>query len=271
MTAATRSRVVVVTQHDGAGSPLSRLLSAAGVRVWSVPVIVSEPIPDQQPIDRALAQLADIDWVAFTSARAAESVCPRPAWRSWPWRTAVRPRVAVVGPVTREAVATSGAPVALCPVDAGADELARAIVEAEGGTLDGKTVLWPRSAIARSTLRDALLAAHARVIDLAVYATRAVRPEDLPTVVREIEAGRVDAVTFLSPSAAESFAAAVGNRTFCLLTSRTIVASVGPVTSAALAALGAPPALESSDRTGAGLAAALVARFAPEGSSPPWP
>jgi uroporphyrinogen-III synthase len=271
MTATTRERVVIVTQHDGAGSRLSQLLSAAGIRVWSVPVIAFEAIPDDRPIERALAHLADIDWVAFTSARAAESVCPRSAWRNWPWRTALRPRVAVVGPVTRDAVTMSGAPIALCPADAGADELARAIVEAEGGMLDGKTVLWPRSAIARSTLRDALVAAHARVIDPAVYATKAVRPEDMPTVVREIEAGRVDAVTFLSPSAAESFAAAVGARTLSLLTGRTIVASVGPVTSAALTALGAPPALESGDRTGAGLAAALVACFAPDRSGPLWP
>jgi uroporphyrinogen-III synthase len=269
MTSAARERVVVVTQDDGAGSRLSALLISAGVRVWSVPVIVSEAVPDDQPIERALAQLADIDWVAFTSARAAGVVCTRPAWRSWPWRTAVRPRVAAVGPVTREAVAESGAPVALCPATAGADELARAIIDTEGGTLAGKTVLWPRSAIARPTLRDVLVAAHARVIDPIAYTTTAVLPADIPDVVREIRAGRVDAVTFLSPSAAESFAAAMGDRTLSLLAGRTIVASVGPATSAALTGLGAPPTLESVDRTGASLATALVAGLAPAGSGPP--
>ena len=269
MTSAARERVVIVTQDDGAGSRLYALLTSAGVRVWSVPVIVSEAVPDQRPIDRALAQLADVDWVAFTSARAAGVVCTRPAWRSWPWRTAAHPRVAAVGPVTREAVAESGAPVALCSANAGADELARAIIDTEGGTLAGRTVLWPRSAIARPTLRDMLVAAHARVIDPIAYTTTAVLPTDLPDVVREIRAGRVDAVTFLSPSAAESFAAAMGDRTLSLVAGRTIVASVGPTTTAALVRLGAPPTVEAADRTSGGLAAALVACLPPSRSGQP--
>ena len=269
MTSAARERVVIVTQDDGAGSRLSALLISAGVRVWSVPVIVSEAVPDDQPIERALAQLADVDWVAFTSARAAGVVCTRPAWRSWPWRTAAHPRVAAVGPVTREAVAESGAPTALCPANAGADELARAIIDTEGGTLAGKTVLWPRSAIARPTLRDVLVAAHARVIDPIAYVTKAVLPADIPDVVREIRAGRVDAVTFLSPSAAESFASALGERPLSRLSGRTVVASVGPTTTAALARLGAPPTVEAADRTSGGLAAVLLSWFDSNKGDPP--
>jgi uroporphyrinogen III methyltransferase/synthase len=269
MTFPVRKRVVIVTQDDGAGSRLSALLTSAGVRAWSVPVIVSEAVPDQRPIDRALAQLADVDWVAFTSARAAGVVCTRPAWRRWPWRTAAHPRVAAVGPVTREAVAESGAPVALCPANAGADELARAIIDAEGGTLAGKTVLWPRSAIARLTLRDMLVAADARVIDPIAYTTTAVLPADLPEVVREIQAGRVGAVTFLSPSSAEAFAAALGDRSLSRLSGRTVVASVGPTTTAALVRLGAPPTVEAADRTSGGLAAVLLSWFdSNKGDSP---
>jgi len=269
MTSAYRERVVIVTQNDGAGSRLSQLLTAARVRVWSVPVIVSEPVPDQQPIAQALARLTEVDWVVFTSARAAGFVCASQDWRRWPWATSAAPRVAAVGPVTGEAVKSSGAPVALCPPTAGADELAWAIIAAEGGTLAGKTVLWPRSAIARPTLRDALVAAGARVIDPVAYTTTAVLPAEMPDVSREIQAGRIDAVTFLSPSSAEAFAAALGGGTLASLARRTIVASVGPTTTAALVRLGAPPTVESADRTSRGLAAALVACFAQPRSGPP--
>jgi len=43
-----------------------------------------------------------------------------------------------------------------------------------------------------------------------------------------------------------------------VLAGRTVVASVGPTTSAALAKLGAPPTVEARDRTGGGLAAVLL-------------
>jgi uroporphyrinogen-III synthase len=171
--------------------------------------------------------------------------------------------------VTREAVAESGAPVALCPANAGADELARAIIDAEGGTLAGKTVLWPRSAIARPTLRDVLAAAHARVIDPIAYVTKAVLPSDIPDVVREIQAGRVAAVTFLSPSSAEAFAAALGDRSLLRLSGRTVVASVVPTTTAALVRLGAPPTVEAADRTSGGLAAVLLSWFDSNKGDPP--
>jgi uroporphyrinogen III methyltransferase/synthase len=269
MTAARAEPVVIVTEGDGAGARLSVLLGAAGVRVWSVPVIVSNAVPDLGPIDLALARLATVDWVTFTSARAAAIIGARPAWRNWPWGGAADPRVAVVGPMTRETVARSGAPVALCPAHAGADELARAIIDAEGGSLAGKTVLWPRSAIARPTLRDLLVAAHARVVDPIAYTTTAVVPADMPDVARDISAGRVDAVTFLSPSSAEAFAAALGVETLSGLTGRTVVASVGPTTTAALVRLGASPTVEAADRTSGGLAAVLRSCFGSNKGDPP--
>jgi uroporphyrinogen-III synthase len=261
MTSRSRGRVVIVTQHDGAGSRLAALLAAAGVRVRSVPVIVSEAVPDLRPLDEALLRLSEFDWVAFTSARAAGIVCARPAWRVFDWREAPSPRVAVVGPVTREAVESSGCPVSLCPGDAGAAALAAALVEVGGGDLTATALLWPRSAIARPELRDTLLAAHARVIDPVVYTTTAVLPADIGDVVHDIRAGRVDAVTFLSPSSAEAFAAALGTGNLSELAGHTLVASVGPTTSAALSRLGATPAVEAADRTCSGLAAVLLSWF----------
>jgi uroporphyrinogen III methyltransferase/synthase len=114
-----------------------------------------------------------------------------------------------------------------------------------------------------------LVAAHARVIDPIAYTTSAVLPTDLPDVVREIRAGRVDAVTFLSPSAADSFAAAVGTAALPALVGRTAVASVGPTTTAALVRLGAPPTVEGADRTSGGLAAVLLSWFDSNKGDPP--
>jgi uroporphyrinogen-III synthase len=257
-----RPSVVIVTQDDAAGATLAAHLAAAGVEVWSVPVVASEALDDLSAVDSALARLPEIDWVAFTSVRAAHIVSARPAWLDWPWPTATRPRIGVVGPATREAVRAGGAPVALCPETPGASELAKAIVAADGGSLEGRTVLWPRSAIARPDLRDGLLAARARVLDPVAYTTRAVVPENMAEAAAAIEAGRVAAVAFLAPSSAEAFAAALGVSSLSLLRNRTVVASVGPTTTAALVRLGAPPTVEAPERTSGSLAAVLLSWFA---------
>jgi len=252
-----------VTETDGPGRRLASMLEAAGLRVWPMPVVAHEAAPDPEPLVTQLARLAAFDWVVFTSARAVDAVCDHPDWLRWPWRTALRPRVGAVGPLTHACLTGHGVPVAVCPAQPGAVGLALALIKAEGPTIAGRMVLWPRSDIARPDLRDLLVAAQAHVVDPVAYCTRAVRPAGLSEFLNHLDAGLVDAVTFLSPSGAENLAAVMEDGTLSALAGRTIVASVGPTTSAALTQLGAAPAVEARDRTARGLAAALLSWFDP--------
>jgi uroporphyrinogen-III synthase len=68
-------------------------------------------------------------------------------------------------------------------------------------------------------------------------------------------------VCFLSPSAAEGLAAALGSDDLAALRGRCLVASLGPTTSDALARLGAPPDVEAAQVSARSLAAALLARL----------
>jgi uroporphyrinogen III methyltransferase/synthase len=256
----TRRRVVV-TESEGPGLTLAARLADAGVDVRMVPVVVHTPAPDPGPLDDALARLGEFDWVVFTSARAVDVVCERPAWRGVSWAPGSRPRVAAVGPITRERLEARGVPVALCPPVPGGGPLADALVAAEGGTLANQTILWPRSNIARPELRDALRAAGADVVAPVAYCTMAVTPPDVAELVALIDAGEIDSIAFLSPSGASAFAAAMPGGTLACLAAKTIVASVGPTTSAALTEREAPPAIEAASRTAGGLAAALLSYF----------
>lgn len=256
----TRRRVVV-TESEGPGLTLAARLAEAGVDVRMVPVVVHTPAPDPRPLDDALVRLHEFDWVVFTSARAVDAVCERPAWLCVSWAPASRPRVAAVGPITRERLEARGVPVALCPPVPGARPLAVALVAAEGGTLANQAILWPRSDLARPELRDALRVAGADLVSPVAYCTTAVTPPDVVELVARIDAGEIDSVAFLSPSGASAFAAAMPGGTLASLAARTVVASVGPTTSAALATFGAPPAVEAASRTAGGLAAALLSYF----------
>lgn len=261
--AGPRRPVVVVTECEGPGARLAARLEAADVRVWRFPVVAHEAVADDGPLEAALERLAEYAWVVFTSVRAVRIVCDRDAWKRYRWAGQGRPWIAAVGPMTAGALRALGWRVRLTPERPGAAGLAQALTEAEGGTLGGTLVLWPRSDIARDELRDGLTAAGAGVVDPVAYRTVAVRPPDADTCARALAAGEVDAVTFLSPSSAVNFAAALGESTLANLPGRTVVASVGPTTSAALAELGAPPAIEAPARTAAGLADALLAHFHP--------
>jgi uroporphyrinogen III methyltransferase/synthase len=223
-----------------------------------MPLVAHEANPDPEPLNTALTRLGEFDWAVFTSARAVDEVCAHRLWACWPWDAASKPRVGAVGPITKACLTKHGIPVAVHPAVPGAHGLALALIGVEGGGLAGRTVFWPRSNLARPDLREALVAAGARVVDPVVYLTTAVRPPDLPEFLRDLGAGRVDAVTFLSPSSAENLAALMDGGTLSVLAGRTSVASVGPTTTAALTKLGAPPTVEARDRTGSGLAAVLL-------------
>ena len=77
-------------------------------------------------------------------------------------------------------------------------------------------------------------------------------------LLQRLEAGEIDGVAFMSPSSARGLAAVLGSEDLSMLAGRVAVASIGPTTSAALIALGAPADVESSARSADALADALI-------------
>ncbi|HXE80709.1 MAG TPA: uroporphyrinogen-III synthase, partial [Vicinamibacterales bacterium] len=94
------------------------------------------------------------------------------------------------------------------------------------------------------------------------YRTRLVVPERLPEFLDALDAREVAAVAFLSPSSARGLAASLPGGTLRPLSGRTMIASIGPTTSAAIAELGARVDIEPPQRSAAALAAAIVRRVA---------
>jgi uroporphyrinogen-III synthase len=269
VTGTPRERLVVVTQADGPGARLISRLESAGVRTWALPVVAFEPAEDARPFEEALTRLTDFDWLVFTSARAVEFASQYPGLVEWMANPGRRPRVAAVGPRTQDALTARGVTGVLLPAESGGVPLARSVISAEGGSLAGRSVLWPRSDIARPDLAEALSVAGARVIDPVVYRTVPCTPADMDALSAALREGRIDAVAFLSPSSAEYLASALHGGTLAALSGRTIVASVGPSTSECLRTFGAPPDVEARTRTGGGLAEALLSCFYPQSGVDP--
>jgi len=256
-----RRPLVAVTRHEAPDHPLGLTLARGGVDVAWLPTTAILPPLDAAPLDAALARIHEMDWLVFTSGHGVDGLCSRPAWEE-AWAAApARPRVAAVGERTGEHLVSRGLRVDVVPDSPGASGLVAAIVAGEGGTLGGRRVLWPRSDIARPELKDGLAGAGASVFDPVAYRTVAAAPADVEWFRAALVDGGVDAVCFLSPSAASGLVASLGSADLAGLHGRLLVASLGPTTSEALTRLGAPPDVEASPATAERLAEALLARL----------
>lgn len=256
--------LVVATRREPAGDGFARVLREAGVNAIAMPTISIAPPLDDGPLAEALGQLASNRWIVFTSAEAVAATCTHAVWAD-AWRSlAERPRIAAVGPATAERVRAFGLPCDLVPERSNGRGLAAALTTCDG-SLAGARVLWPRSDIAGRDLPDALTAAGAVVVEREAYRTCTVQPDALDTFTAMLDGRSVEAVAFFSPSAATGLARAFGQagpESLAPLAGRTEVASIGPSTSAALTALGAPVTIEAQTRSGSDLAIAILQKLA---------
>ncbi len=250
---------VANTRDEPAGGPLAAALESVGLESWHAPTVHIAPPENPDELTQALAALDRMDWVVFTSAHAVDACCDHLEWRRAVNVGAI-PRLAAVGRATAARLAEFGHVADCVPDESGASSLASALIE-RTGTLAGTRVLWPRADIARRTLALALARAGAVVVAPVAYRTQPVPASSLASLVAEIRSGHLDAIVFCSPSSAEHLARTLGLDGLGPLMENLLVASIGPTTTAALAALGAPPQVEASTPSASALATALAARL----------
>jgi uroporphyrinogen III methyltransferase/synthase len=113
-----------------------------------------------------------------------------------------------------------------------------------------------RADIARPVLVEKLTSAGAQVRDVAVYETRPASALE-PAVLEALESGRVTWVTFASGGTARNFAALLGEG-YRQRLAGVKLASIGPVTTAALRELGLAPAAEAETFNLDGLVSAMI-------------
>jgi uroporphyrinogen III methyltransferase/synthase len=225
---------VAVTRARAQASGLAARLRALGAAVIEAPAIRIEPVAVELP------PLADYDLLVLTSPNGVEQLFRhvRDA------RALAGPQIAVIGPGTADALRARGVEPDIVPERAVGEGLAEALA----GRAFARALV-ARAETARDVVPDALRSGGTAVDVLALYRTV---PEALDDATRAAALG-ADWATFTSASSVRFFHEAAGTLDGPRL------ASIGPVTSAALRELGREPDLEASDHTPDGLIAALVA------------
>ena len=255
-------RVVVTRPREQAG-PLAEALTARGAQVITLPAIRLEPAPDLQPLDAALRRLETYGWVIFTSANAVRLTLERLTAVGLPPTALAARRVAAIGPATAAALEAAGVRPAFVPAEFIAERVAEGL-----GPVAGLRVLLPRAAGARPALPERLQAAGAHVDEIPIY--RAVPLEPAPGARAALARG-VDVVTFTSPSTVHGFVQmvqALGLDPRRLPGDPAFVC-IGPITAAAAAQAGLPPARVAGDYSAPGLVEALVQHALAEESHEP--
>jgi len=251
-------RIVVTRAREQAGD-LVQALEAHGAAAVLAPVIRIEPHEDLSALRAALAGLSAYRWVVFTSQNAVQIVFDRLiVWGLTP-RVFAATAVAAIGTATAAALTQRGVAPVLVPDEFVGEALAEALAVRSGGNLSGAKVLIPSAEDARDALAGGLRQHGAAVEVVPVYRTVPAKT-DLRGLAAEIEAGRIDAVTFTSSSTVRSFVELAGRDT--ATSGRFVAATIGPITAGTARELGIPNIIEAEPHTVPGLVSSLLRHFA---------
>ena len=238
---------MLLTRRRRDSVQLAHNIERQGGAVSIVPLTRIGPPGDPVAVDVARRAVGDCDWIAVPSRHGAAGYLG-----GLPVPGSSRPRIAVVGSATAEAVRRNHWPVDLMAAGHGAAALAHEMVRA--GVASGARVLYPCSDLARTELRQILEEAGADVVALEAYQT--VPGSNAEELLKECEAmGRWHVAVFASPSAVTRFVDIAGDLDTVM--EQRLAVGIGPTTARALDSLGGWQVVESKSRDDAGLLEAV--------------
>jgi uroporphyrinogen III methyltransferase / synthase len=202
-------RVLVTRPRDQSGDLVERL-EAMGAEAIEAPMIRIEPPDNFEALDAACARADTFDWIVFSSTNAVDAFIGRLLLSPFDLRALGHAKLCGVGSATAERLARHGLKLDVMPSEYRAEALIHAL--SQTGDLEGKKVLLPHADVGREVIADELRKRGAQVIEVVAYRTVATDPEreGQPDVYRMLLEGRIDIVTFTSPSAVRNMVSVLG-------------------------------------------------------------
>ena len=245
-------RIVITRPRKQAGE-LTRRLTELGAEVIEFPTISIEPPADCEPMDRAIAQLQQYDWLFFTSVNGVESFFDRLRHLGKDSKDIEHLKVVAIGPETAGRLQAEGVHVYLIPAKYQAEGILEELNAAE---IRGRRILLPRAAKAREILPQTLRQWGASVDVVQAYET--VLPQAGEFGLRELFKKKIEVITFTSSSTVENFLRLLKGEDPNQILQAVIVACIGPITAGTATERGLRVDIVSSEFTIAGLVGAIV-------------
>jgi uroporphyrinogen-III synthase len=254
---------IVVGRARHQASALSSGLRELGAEVIEIPFIEIRKPRSYKPLDTALRNLHDYDWLILTSVNGVEALWKRLQKLRLTKRHFKHVPVAAIGPATKKAIEKRGIKVNVVPEE----YVAESVVESLRDQVAGKRVLLARARVARDVIPRELRKLGAKVDVVEAYET--VVPQSSRTRLSAIlkdSKRRPDVITFTSSSTVRNFVNLTGRNMWrgrprprkANPLDGVRLASIGPVTSSTLRELGLPVDVEAKEYTIPGLIKAIV-------------
>src|SRR5438132_67102 len=236
---------VIVTRAREQASELKQRLESAGADVVQFPTIAIAPPDSYESLDRVIDAIGDYQWLIFTSTNGVDAFFERLRHHGEDSRALAEALIAAVGESTASGLRARGIEADLIPPKFQSAALLPLLDENQKGI---------RTAVIRAVEGSEELIDELRrrggEVDLAIaYQTRRANADAsaLP---------RADAITFTSASTVDHFFEAIGENVTVLDGAR--IASIGPITSAAIRRWKREPDAEAEEATVGSLCDAVV-------------
>jgi uroporphyrinogen-III synthase len=247
---------ILIGRAKHQASALSQQVKALGATVLEIPFIEIRKPRSYRPLDEALVNIQNYDWLILTSVNGVEAVWERFRKLRLDVSRLNRLKIAAIGPATKKAIEARGLTVDVVPKQ----YIAESVVKSLHRRVAGKRVLLARARVARDLIPRELRKAGATVDVIEAYET--VLPNTSRDRLRKVSSDpkrRPSIATFTSSSMARNFVELIGARAaHAAVRSGLRLASIGTVTSATLRELGLPVHVEARQFTIPGLALALL-------------
>lgn len=231
-------RIVVTRAREQASGLVARLTGLGADAIEFAAFKIVPPL-DLAPLDAAIAQLHTYDWVIFTSVNGPEFFMQRLHAAHKDARAFANAKICAIGPATAAALKKYNLQADLIPSKFVAESILESFATSSG--VAGTRFLLARADVARENLADGLTAMGGLVNEVTAY-RQVLADENGPTatsasqMLNLLQAGQLDAVLFTSSNTVRNFAkrlATVTDTPLNQLLGKTVVACIGPITSAA--------------------------------------
>ena len=253
-------RKIIVTRTREQASELMAGLEENGANCLEYNTINIQPVESYEKLDDELERINEYHWILFTSLNGVKYFFQRLYAKGMDARDLKGPSLGVVGKSTADLLHEYGVNADLIPPTFTGEGLAESLLD-QG--VEGRNVLLPRAVKGREILPETLRGAGAQVTITPVY-------QNVPQVGRkeslreELEAGKVDMVTFTSSSTVRNFLdmvdAADADELQRLLAGVTI-AAIGPITAKTVTDNGLKVDVQPDEYTIPEMVAAIVAHY----------
>jgi len=250
-------KTVVVTRASAQASDLVDQLSSLGAECLECPTIKVVPPGDWSPLDTAIDSLDTYDWLVFTSVNGVSFFFERLFERGKDVRAIKDLHTAAIGPVTAKRLGDFGLKSDIIPETYQAESVVEAFAKEP---MEGRRVLLPRAKEARSVLPVELRKMGAVVDEIVAYETEQAR-ENVDVLLKRLEEGSIDLLTFTSSSTVKNFKALLPTEKFANLIEGVTVASIGPITSDTAGKLGFKVDITAKNFTIPGLCEAILQHY----------